>query len=681
MSDERKKELNCKNRNSILRSSVDSPELNCQNDLSEPESSKITPKTNEIELNLSKKDENSKCPTYSFFEGVRKELEDILCINLPYTTFSEDYLGKRSSYISHLYYRLKNEKIFFLNRNELEEIKEFLSNSLMSKNFEFSPQLDLLFERYMSFIVDESVSIDFVSLYFEENIEVFDSKQILELAEKYNAKFENLCINKAKELKNLINNEYGRIKGLEYVPLRSIFSFDLGTRIRKVLNRENVLLSKNTLIKIKKEISRHKNTCGTLMDNDYNKDYYMIFNFLDKHIEFSEYIESKKTGRFKISDLKFANSSNELELRSWLFENLRYMFPLKLEIPLDNNLLSWFLFKDDPDYNEQSIVNFKLTASELRKRLELRELLAIDYRISKLTVDHFRFKKVHISDSELKFLKLRVSYLIYYYVFFMEHEKPYVSDCTSSGIKIGEEYWTPEYFVIRSVFFSVAEANQGVIKDFKTIGRESGVKKIQRYLREGYGFGDSYLNLLEYVQDLYNNSSNTNTEIFDDSLMFLEQYDEIYYKRIKNRNSSLESYDSHFERNVHIFLENEINPLFIHKVALIEAIGKRKISYEDEFGNAIVKKIHPIYHYDFYLELDDNLRQLYNLNNKWKGIAVEAQGSYWHGDDFSDNIKSDDVKKQISRLERIILIEIWDNVDKDLWFTEFYNQLKSYSES
>jgi hypothetical protein len=676
MTDKKKKRLNCRtdrpciDRDYILKSAVDSPDLNFRQYLSEPQSTKVGLGTNDIDLNSI---------TYSFFEGVRKELELILCKDLPYTVFSSDFLGKRSSYISHLYYRLKTDKNFLLNRKKLEEIKDFLLNSLEVKGLAFSPQLDLLFEQYMCFIVDESISIDYISLYFGENIEIFDSKQIIELAENYNIIFENLCINKAKELKNLIINEYGRIQGLEYVPLRSIFSFDFGTKIRKVEKRENVALTMNMLKKVKKEINEYKINQKTLIDaneGSYNK----IFTFIDEHLEFSEYIESKKTGRFKISDIKFAYSSNKLELRSWLFENLRYIFPLKLEIPLDNNLLSWFLFNDDPGYSEQSLVNFKLTASELCKRLELRELLAIDYRVSKLTVDHFSFKNISISNSELKNLKLRVSYLIYYYVFFMEHERPYVADSTFSGIKTGKEYWTPEYFVIRSVFFSVAEANQGVIKDFKTIGRESGVNKIQRYLREGYGFGDKYVNLLEYVNELCNNSNNTNTEIFNDSLAFLEQYEEIYFKRIKNRNN-LESYDSHFERKVHFFLKNEINPLFVHKVALIEAVGKREIYYENEFGRAIVKKIHPIYHYDFYLELDDNLRQLYNLNNKWKSIAVEAQGSYWHSDNFSDNIKSDEFKKLISRLEDIILIEIWDNVEEELWLSEYNNQLKNYSKS
>ncbi|MFX1260198.1 MAG: hypothetical protein ACFFAN_20295 [Promethearchaeota archaeon] len=344
--------------------------------------------------------------------------------------------------------------------------KKSIKNKNTLRNNSNSPKLNhysINNEDCLDFPLDDSELIegkllDYISIYFEKEIELLDSKQIIELAKFYDTKFEKLCVSKAKALKSLIINEYGRIRGLESVPLRSIFSFDLGTRIRKVLKRENVTLSKNTLIKIKEEINIYRNTSGLI--NNQKKDYYnKIFNFINKHIEFSEYIEFKKSGKFKVSDIKLATCSNELELRSWLFENLRYAFPTKFGIPLDNNLLSWFLFSDDPDYGEQSSFNFKLTATELYKRFELRELLAIDYRVSRLTIDDFRFKKINISDSELRNLKLKISYLIYYYFFFLEHEKPYVADSTSSGIKTGKKFWTPEYFVIRAVFFSVAEAN------------------------------------------------------------------------------------------------------------------------------------------------------------------------------------------------------------------------------
>jgi len=516
---------------------------------------------------------------------------------------------------------------------------------------------------------------DYVRFYFGKKIKVLDRRQIARLAEDYEIKFETLCVDKAKKMKNLIIKEYGKIRGLKTVPLRSIFSFDFGTKIRKVEKRENVALTKNTLNRIKKEISKYKTTQKTLVDvheESYNK----IFTFIIEHLEFSEYIEFKKTGKFKISDIKIVNGSSELELRSWLIENLRHAFPKKFEIPLDNNLLSWFLFGDSPGYGEHSIVNAKLLKSEVHKRFELRELLGIDYRISKLTTRDFEKKGIEINQSDLDSLQQKVTYLIYDYILYKEHDKPYTSDTTDYGIEVGREYWSPEYFVIRAVFFATAESNNGEIKDFKTIGVDSSVKKIQRYLRMGYGFGKTYLDLLRYVEDLYDHRpTDSDIEVFKDAIKTLEKYDEIYFLRSKARSVELGGYDSDFERIVHHYLMSEINPLFVHNKSVVEAIGKREIVLKDEDGNDIIKRIHYIYHYDFYLELTSELRKYFGLDDRWKAIAVEAQGSYWHGQDHPINIERDKFKRAISEQENIIEIEIWDNIQKNLWISEFIRQI------
>lgn len=515
---------------------------------------------------------------------------------------------------------------------------------------------------------------DFVSFYFGKEIKVLDTEQIFKLAEDYRIKFETLCVDKAKKMKNLIIKEYGKIRDLETVPLRSIFSFDFGTKIRKVEKRENVALTKNTLNRIKKEISKYKTTQKTLV-NVHEESYDKIFTFINEHLEFSEYIEFKKTGNFKISDIK-TNSLCELELRSWLIENLRYAFPRKFEIPLDNNLLSWFLFDDSPGYGEHSIVNAKLLKSEIYKRFELRELLGIDFRTSKLTTRDFEKKGIEINQDDLDSLQQKVTYLIYDYVLYKEHDKPYTSDTTDYGINVGREYWSPEYFVIRAIFFASAESNNGEIKDFKTIGVDSSVKKIQRYLRMGYGFGKTYLDLLKYVESLYDHrTTDSDIDVFKDAIKTLKDYDEIYFLRSKARGTELGEYDSDFERIVHHYLMSEISPLFVHNVSVVEAIGKREIVLKDEDGNDIIKRIHYAYHYDFYLELTSKLREHFGLNDRWKAIAVEAQGSYWHGQDHPINIKHDKFKRAISEQENIMEIEIWDNIEQNLWTNEFIRQI------
>ena len=498
---------------------------------------------------------------------------------------------------------------------------------------------------------------DYVSFYFGKNIEVLDDKQITKLSEHYKNKFEMLCVDKAQKMK------------------RSIFSFDFGTKIRKVIKRENITLSRNTLNRVKNEIDKYRTTQKTLVDI-YEESYNKIYGFINEHLEFSEYIESKKTGKFKISDIKIFNSKGELELRSWLIENLRYTFPNKLEIPLDNNLLSWFLFGDSPGYAEQSLVNFKLITSEVYKRFELRDLLGIDYRVSKLTLRDFEKKGIEINQSDLNFLQQKVTYLIYEYILYKEHDKPYASDTTEYGIEVGRVYWTPDYFVIRAVFFATTESNNGEIKDFKTIGDDSGIEKIQRNLRQGYGFGKTYLDLLRYVENLYDHrTTDSDIEVFKDAIKVLEEYDEIYFLRSKARGTELGEYDSDFERTVHHYLISEISPLFVHDVPIVEAIGKREIVLKDENGIDVIKRIHYAFHYDCYLKMTSELRECFGLDKRWRAIAVEAQGSYWHGQDYPIHIERDKFKRAISEQEDIIEIEIWDNIDQNLWISEFIRQI------
>jgi hypothetical protein len=586
--------------------------------------------------------------------------------------FCEDPLGIRNPCTSNSIEKsFPDDKFSEVDQKGFLTINSFMSDKHSSEkhHIEKSISITKLFESGLP------TKEDYARFYFSEKLDVLDCEKIAKLAEEYKIRFETLCVDKAQKMKSLIINEYGKIRGLKTVPLRSIFSFDFGTKIRKVIKRENITISRNTLNRVKNEIDKYKSTQKTLVDA-HEESYNKIFTFINEHLEFSEYIESKKTGKFKISDIKISSSTGELELRSWLIENLRYAFPNKLEIPLDNNLLSWFLFGDSPSYAEQSFVNFKLITSEVYKRFEFRDLLGIDYRVSKLTIRDFEKKGIEINQSNLNSLQQKVTYLIYEYVLYKEHDKPYASDTTEYGIEVGRVYWTPEYFVIRVVFFSTTESNNGEIKDFKTIGDDSGIEKIQRNLRQGYGFGKTYLDLLRYVEDLYNNRpTNSDIEVFNDALKTLEVYDEIYFLRSKARGIELGEYDSDFERIVHHYLISEISPLFVHDVPIVEAIGKREIVLKDENGNDVTKRIHYAFHYDCYLKLTNELRECFGLDKRWRAIGVEAQGSYWHGQDYPIHIERDKFKRAISEQEDIIEIEIWDNIDQNLWISEFIRQI------
>ncbi len=184
------------------------------------------------------------------------------------------------------------------------------------------------------------------------------------------------------------------------------------------------------------------------------------------------------------------------------------------------------------------------------------------------------------------------------------------------------------------------------------------------------------MRLQRYLEGLYNNRpTDSDINIFRDALKTLEEYDGLYYLRKQARKAELGDYDSEFERDVHMYLQSEINPLFIHDKAVVDAIGKREIILKDENDNDIIRKVHHALHYDCYLELTEELRELFGLGDQWKAIAVEGQGSYWHGDAFPEHQERDAFKREISGKENIIEIEIWDNWDREIWLSEFIRQI------
>ena len=95
----------------------------------------------------------------------------------------------------------------------------------------------------------------------------------------------------------------------------------------------------------------------------------------------------------------------------------------------------------------------------------------------------------------------------------------------------------------------------------------------------------------------------------------------------------------------------------------------------------VIKRINYIIHYDFYLKLDDKIRKCLGLENKWKGIAIEANGSYWHSQEHSEHLERDIFKRAISKAENIIVVEIWENIDSSLWLEEIVKQINEQTNS
>jgi hypothetical protein len=42
--------------------------------------------------------------------------------------------------------------------------------------------------------------------------------------------------------------------------------------------------------------------------------------------------------------------------------------------------------------------------------------------------------------------------------------------------------------------------------------------------------------------------------------------------------------------------------------------------------------VHGVFAYDCYLESSNALKDYLGLDRRWKGIAIETLGNYWHGD-------------------------------------------------
>jgi len=149
----------------------------------------------------------------------------------------------------------------------------------------------------------------------------------------------------------------------------------------------------------------------------------------------------------------------------------------------------------------------------------------------------------------------------------------------------------------------------------------------------------------------------------------------IYFLRARNCKNLFSPFDSKFEKDVNDFLLN-ISRLFAHQKSVVEAIGKRMISLNID-GNKIIKRIHYALHYDFYLKLDDKFRKCLGLDNQWKGIAIEANGIYWHSEDREQDL----LKKAIAKAENIILVEIWDNMEVSVWLQEIVRQINEQARS
>ena len=78
---------------------------------------------------------------------------------------------------------------------------------------------------------------------------------------------------------------------------------------------------------------------------------------------------------------------------------------------------------------------------------------------------------------------------------------------------------------------------------------------------------------------------------------------------------------------------------------------------------------------DGYRELSKALKKYLGLDDKWIGIAFEAQSEYYHDDPIQK--ERDRKKRLICKEKNILLFEVWDNWDQSTWGIEILNQIKA----
>lgn len=166
------------------------------------------------------------------------------------------------------------------------------------------------------------------------------SRQIHAYSESYQRRRIKTCVKYALNFKEIIVNEYGhKILDLEDDPLSSIFEFRFDKALRKVTHEKRERAVGSTVLnRVKVHITnKYKNLKKIKATREIS--YKRIVAVIQNYLHFSEYVSSKSgTGKFSISNIKNIEDSIELAPKSWLFENIRYLFPKKYGFPIRDDL-------------------------------------------------------------------------------------------------------------------------------------------------------------------------------------------------------------------------------------------------------------------------------------------------------------------------------------------------------
>lgn len=377
-----------------------------------------------------------------------------------------------------------------------------------------------------------------------------------------------------------------------------------------------------------------------------------------------------------MSNIRYKQDTGIITPRSWLIENLRYMFPNKFGLPLKNGILSRFLFGTTPPQGKRAPLTNFLRPREKSSRIDPSVLLAIDYRVSKLTVEDFDAESIKLSVEGLETLQKSVSSLVYFYIFGGYHKASYISETTVGGWEVGAKYWTLEYEIIRALFFAAAEANNGNPLPIKTLATAAGLSGLGDYLAQGYSFGPDTLDkLFSYCKKLTKSKpQGSNSQIFRFAKEQLDGYYSAYRVRHKAFVKS-RKFPSVFQKDVHHFVEVFFNSKFTSEVSL-RALTKENfvtVTNDQDIREKIF--VHHNFRLDGYQELSNSIKKYLGLDDKWIGIAFEGQCIYTHDDPMQR--ERDRKKRLVCEEKNILLFEVWYEWDKSTWGNEILKQIKS----
>ncbi len=562
---------------------------------------------------------------------------------------------------------IANSKIADYVRNNKMKVLGLLGIGVLSATtiglFSLIPSLTVFsgaLQSGVSFAVPMVMSIEYlITRLRKEAFNPLTSRQIERRSKRYEKKLQTLCIQYALKFKKILIEEYGyNVLELDK-NIRLTYHFRFPISISRIPSRQKVIGS-TLLQKVRDQISQEFMTLEKNLERI--RSYEKVTTFLNEYIEFSKYIE----GVSRISNIRYEERTGRIIPENWLFENLRLLFPKRFNLPLTNNLLSWFAFGS----SRKSPGNILWSIRSLSKLLE------IDFRINKLSVKDFTAKGVSITGEGLKALQKSVSYLIYFYIFGGYHDTNYVSETTAMGWEVGKKFWTPEYDIIRALFFATAETNGGKPLTIGEISKSAGlgISQLGSHLTGGFGFGDTLNKYISYYEKLSKNRpQGSDPKIFTNAKSLLDGYSQTY----RSRNKAYFAYKkipTVYQDKVHRFFESFLNMKFTPEVSLRLVVSQKYITAIDDQGINQRIIVHTNYRLDGYKELTKSLKKYLGLDDKWIGIGFEAQSEYFHHTDRQ--IKIDRKKSLICKEKNILLLEIWDSWKPSTWGDKILMQIE-----